>query len=284
MRGRLILPLLAAWLAGCSSGEPPAPLPPAPQRVICASPAVAEIVFALGADAQVVGVTDFTTWPPAATAKPSIGGALTPNRERILALQPDLILAQGKSETLAALARQHQFALITLPLDSLADLHAAITTFSAALGTEARGAALLHDMESAFDAYAPPDPIPVFIALGHAPGDLAGLMTAGPGTFLHEIVDLAGGLNIFADLSLLWPRISQEALIRRAPALLLDVQATPLPPPRRQALIADWEHLGFHANQVRILEEDYLLRPGPRAAQALTRIAHALQTPPPLEN
>lgn len=252
------------------------PPPSSPQRVICASPAVAEIVFALGAGAQVVGVTDFTTWPPEAAAKPSIGGALSPNRERFLALQPDLILAQGKAETLTDLARQHRLAIITLPLDSLADLHAAIMSFSAALGTEARGAALLRDMQAAVDAYARPDPIPVFIALGHAPGDLAGLMTAGPGAFLHEIVELAGGRNIFADVSLPWPHISSEALIRRAPALLLDFQTPPLPPHRRQALIADWVHLGFRADQVRILEEDYLLRPGPRAAQALTRIAHAL--------
>lgn len=279
MRGRLILPLLAAWLTGCSSGEKlvSVPLPPAPQRIICASPAVAEIVFVLGAGERVVGVSEFTTWPPAAAAKLGIGGPLAPNRERILALQPDLILSQGKSEGLAALASQQHIAFMTLPLDSLADLRAAITGFATVLGAEAQGAALLHDMESTFAACSRPDPVSVFVALGHVLGDLSGLMTTGPGTFLHEIVELAGGRNIFADVSVLWPRVSHEALIRRAPALLLDFQAAPLDTPRRQALTADWERLGFRADQVRILEEDYLLRPGPRAAQAATRIANAIQ-------
>ena len=79
--------------------------PSAGITIVCASPAVAEIVFALGCGDRVVGVSEFTDWPPEAAAKPSLGGALSPNRERILALEPDLILAQGQAEALGAFAR-----------------------------------------------------------------------------------------------------------------------------------------------------------------------------------
>ena len=96
------------------------------QRVVCASPAVAEIVFALGAGERVVGVSDFSDWPPEAKAKPRIGGALVPNREVILALQPDLILAQGQAETLRRFATAQGIHFAAWPLDTLADLRAMI--------------------------------------------------------------------------------------------------------------------------------------------------------------
>ena len=272
--------LAALVLAGCGGdgGRPPIPThPPAPpQRVVCGTPAVAEIVYALGAGPRVVGVSDFTDFPPEAAAKPSIGGALSPNRERLLRLEPDLLLSQGKAEALADFAQSRRIAFLSPPLDTLADLRAAIAAFASALGAEDNGRALLAQMQTDFAALPSRPPLPVFIAVGHAPGDLAGLMTAGPGTFLHELVELAGGRNVFGDVAILWPKISQESLVRRAPALVLDFQGMPLDAPRRAALAADWQRLGFAPQQIRILEEDYLLRPGPRAPQSAARIAQAL--------
>jgi len=254
--------LLALALAGCGVKDEhtAAAVASSPKRVICASPAVAEIVFALGGGDRVVGVSEFTDWPPEAAGKTSIGGALSPNRERILALEPDLILAQGNAEA----------------LDTLDDLRAAISGFAAALGVKEQGQQRLAEMESGFAAIPSCGPVPVFIAVGHVPGDFSGLMTSGPGTFLDEIVARAGGSNIFSDLQILWPKISQETLIRRKPAVVLDFQSTAADETRRAALVADWERLGFDAGQIRILPEDYLLKPGPRAAQSAARIAEAI--------
>ena len=155
-------------------------------------------------------------------------------------------------------------------------MRAAIAAFAEIFGVPDRGRELLEQMEADFAELPAREPISVFIALGHAPGDLAGLMTAGPGTFLSEIVALAGGRNVFADVATLWPKISQESLVRRQPALVLDVQSMPADDARRAALAADWEKLGFRADQVRIVDEDVLLKPGPRAAQAAARVAAAL--------
>jgi len=247
--------------------------------VICAAPAVAEIVFALGCGDRVAGVSEFSDWPPEAARKPQIGGALSPNRERILALGPDLILAQGKSEVLEDFANSQGIAFLSLPLDTLGDVRGAIAGFAAALGVAERGEDLLAGMDGAFAAIPAGGPMPVFLALGHAPGDLSGLMTSGAGTFLSEIVAKAGGSNIFSDVDILWPKISQESLIRRNPMLILDFQTTRMDESRRAALIADWERLGFRSGQVRILEEDYLLKPGPRVAQSAVRIAGAIRSP-----
>lgn len=286
MRGRLTPWLLILWLAGCRGGEDAAvPFPAEPSRIVCASPAVAEIVFALGAGDRVAAVADFTDWPPEAAEKPRIGGALSPSRERILALQADLILSQGRSEALAALAREHRIAFFSLPLDTLSDVRAAIAGCAARLNAEERGRRLLCEFDAGLAALPRREPVPVLIALGHSPGDLSGLMTTGAGTFLHDIVELAGGRNVFKDVPLPWPRISRESLLRRAPALVLDIQAVALDDTRRAALAADWQRLGFAPAQVRILEEDFLLRPGPRAPLAAARIAesihHISATPSP---
>ncbi len=269
------LALAVCALAGCGPLRT-ADAPADPQRVVCASPAVAEIVFALGCGDRVAGVSEFTDWPPAAARQPSIGGALSPNHERILALEPDLILAQGKSAALETFAKAQGLGFRSFPLDTLEDLRGAISGFAAALGVEENGRDLLAQMEKDFAAIPACGPAPVFLALGHAPGDLSGLMTSGSGTFLAEIVAKAGGSNIFSDVSVLWPKISQETLIRRNPLMLLDFQPGPADDARRAALVADWEKLGFQAGQVRILTEDYLLKPGPRAAQSAARIAAAI--------
>jgi len=262
-------------LAGCGGPKERA-VDSSGKRVVCASPAVAEIVFALDCGDRVVGVSEFTDWPPVAAAKPQIGGALSPNRERILALEPDLILAQGQSEALGAFAKARGIGFRTFPLDTLADVRAAISGLADVLGVAERGRDLLEQMDAAFAALPVREPATVFIALGHVPGDLSGLMTSGPGTFLSEIVAQAGGSNVFADVDLLWPKISQETLIRRKPAVLLDFQSVAADEIRRAALAADWEKLGFRADQVRVLDEDYLLKPGPRAAQSAARIAAAI--------
>lgn len=265
-------------LVGCTRQPPAQHATPTSEasRIICTSPAIAEIVFSLGCGDRVVGVSAFTDWPPAAAQKPIIGDALTPNREKLLALQPDLILAQGRAESLRRFAAAQHIPFVTLPLETLADLRAMIHVLAETLGVPQQGQRILEQMDADLRAFTAPAQIPVFIALDHSPGDLSGLMTAGPNTFLSEIVEKAGGSNIFSDISSSWPRISQETLIRRKPALILDLQSTPANDIRRAALLADWEKLGFQPHQIRILDDDTLLKPGLRAIHSARQIATAL--------
>jgi len=272
------LGLALVLLGGASCGRAPSPMPAGDaSRVICGTPAVAEIVFALGCGDQVVGVSAFTDWPPEAAAKPLIGGALSPNRERILKLEPTLILSQGKAETLGSWARAQQIPFVAVPLDTLDELQAAIGTFASALGVEERGETLWKELEEGCAACSAGESVPVFIAIGHAPGDLSALMTSGPGTFLDELVARAGGQNLFADVKMDWPSISTESLIRRAPSILLDFQPFPMEADQVAALVADWEKLGFRADQVRLLDEAVFLRPGPRAVQSVPLLAEAIR-------
>jgi iron complex transport system substrate-binding protein len=236
------------------------------------------MVFALGAQERVVGVSAFSEFPPAIQAKPVFGSALEPNRERLLRLKPDLILAQGKSAALAEFAQAHGMAFLSYPLDSVADIRAAIRGIADVLGAEAEAARLLRELEEALAAPAPETAVPVFIALGHSPGDFSALMTAGPGTFLDEWVTLAGGSNIFSDVAAPWPPISLEVLIRRNPVVILDLQHAPPSVAEQQALRADWERMGFGKERIRLLSEAALLRPGVRMAKALQALRAALHS------
>lgn len=272
----------AAWgialvmLTGCGRSPEPA-LSEGSARVICGTPAVAEIVFALGCGDQVAGVSAFTDWPPEAAAKPVIGGALSPNRERILQLQPSLILSQGKAEILGDWAHAQGIPFVTVPLDTLEELRAAINVFASALGVGERGSALWEELMQRVEPPSFEEPVSVCVAIGHAPGDLSGLMTTGPGTFLDELISRAGGHNIFADVKVDWPRISQESLIRRAPAVLLDFQPFPVEAKQVAALASDWKKLGFRADQVRLLDEAVFLRPGPRALRSVSLLIEAIR-------
>ena len=266
--------VLLAW-TGCGS-KAQYSSSDGPARVICGTPAVAEIVFALGCGDQVVGVSAFTDWPLEAATKPQIGGALSPNRERILKLEPGLILSQGKAEALGNWAQSKQIPFVTVPLDTLGDLHEAICTYASALGVEERGTRLWAELEGGWTSTFFNEPVSVFMAIGHAPGNLSGLMTTGPGTFLDELISRAGGRNVFADVRVDWPAISQESLIRRAPVILLDFQPFPMEPDQAAALVVDWEKIGFQANQVRLLDEAVFLRPGPRAVRSVSLLADAI--------
>lgn len=283
MRRRLIpLPaaLALALLAQACAPRPdpaPSPAPAAPKRVVCASPAVAEIVFALGCGNRVVAVADFADWPPEAAALPSIGGALSPNRERILALDPDLLLSQGKSNALRDFALSRQIPFLSLPLDSLDDLRTAAAALARALGAPDNARALLDSIDRSIADLPRAQPRRVFVAVGHSPGDLSGILTAGPGTFLHELVALAGGQNVFADVHAPWPAVSRESILRREPERILDFQPSGLSPENRGRLAADWLKMGFAPEQVRILADDALLRPTPRAVPAAAQIAEALR-------
>ena len=112
-------------------------------RIICAAPSITEMVFALGKGPEVVGVSDFSFYPPEAKDVARIGGLFNPSREKILALDPDLVVFQGKHRTLARFCEERDIPSLSLTIDRMADITAALLTLGAALQTEQEAARLL---------------------------------------------------------------------------------------------------------------------------------------------
>jgi iron complex transport system substrate-binding protein len=286
--------LLALASGGCgdSAREPAAArtAQSAPQRIVCGSPAVAEIVFALDCGPQVVGVSDYTVYPPEAQKKAGIGGWHNPNRERILTLESDLVVTQGRHETLADFCDRHAIAFRSVQLDSLADIEAAIATLAAVLQVPERGAALQarmrRELESVRQAVATRPRRRVLLLFGRNPGDLSGLATTGPDTFLDEMITLAGGSNIFSDATGPYPQISKESLLIREPQAILELHPGGLPADAAAQLRRDWQRLNtlpaVAADHIVVLTDDFLLMPGPRAGLIARAFAAAIH--PELEN
>jgi iron complex transport system substrate-binding protein len=255
------------------------------QRIICGTPGITEIVFGLGAGDRVVGVSQFSSYPPQAAEKPVIGGLINPNRERITSLRPDLLITQGKHESLAAFCRQQGITFLSLEIEMLEDVWDAIARLGRLLGAAAEASRLeerikagLHDLSS---QTAPFPKKKVFFVLGHSPGDLSNLMSIGPRTFIHQLITAAGGINIFADARITYPQISKESLLRRRPEIIIEVITGDLGDEKIRVLENDWSQLSIlpavAEGRIHFLNQDYLLIPGtrlPQTARLLSEIIH----------
>lgn len=278
-------------LSGCSEGDRLSAgardgraVADAPRRIVCGSPAVVEIVFALKCGDRVVGVSDHTVYPPEAKEKESIGGWINPNRERLLMLKPDIIISQGRHGTLAAFAEEYGIRFHTVKLDSLADIYTAIETIAEALGLAKDGETLKADIRRAIGAIsrkvANAPPKRVLLLFGRTPGSLTGLATIGPGTFLDDMIRIAGGANVFGDAMGAYPRVSKESLLVRKPEVILEVNPGGLPAETIARLRADWRVLedipAVRNGRIHYLTNDHLLIPGPRVALIAGEFAEAI--------
>ncbi|MHC5034378.1 MAG: ABC transporter substrate-binding protein [Planctomycetota bacterium] len=252
------------------------------RRVVCMSPAVAEIVFALGAGDRVVGVSQYTTYPPEATRKPTCGGFMNPNYELILSLQPDLILTQGEAEKLTSFGRDNGIEVVSLELRDLASIFTETRRAGAALELEARAELLCAEMRyrlARVRAAVERKPrVPVVLVTSRDAGALSRISAVGPGGFLHDLIEAAGGRNVFADLPRAYAVVSKEAILERAPELVVELhgEGADLAAGAREAREL-WSGLStlpaVRQGRVHVIEATYALIPGPRVVRLAERLA-----------
>jgi iron complex transport system substrate-binding protein len=242
-----------------------------PQRIISLAPSNTEILFALGLGHKVVGVTDWCDYPPEALNKTKVGGYANPDIEKIVALNPDLVLAGYGNPievvyTLAGLGLT-VFGIKTTDLD---DLLNDIRRVGEITDKELEALALTSAMESRIQAVtnqtAELEQRPrVFYIVWHDP-----LWTAGSGTFINELIEKAGGVNIFGNVTG-YPMVSIEDVLARDPEIIIASEWS-----------YDWamnatELASTNASQtgrIYTLDDDLVQRPGPRLVKGLEWFAH----------
>jgi iron complex transport system substrate-binding protein len=200
-------------------------VPDHPHRIVCLVPSVTDTVFALGSGDDVVAISDYTTYPPAALKKPSIGGLVKPSIETVLSFHPDLVVGTeipGSAETTA------QLEAVGIPVylidpHGLSGIMHSVDSIGQALNRESQAAALnvgLAQRIEAVKAQTAGKPAPrILVAVWYDP-----IITIGKHAFITEIVEAAGAKSITADLLPDWPQISIETLIARAPEALLLIR------------------------------------------------------------
>jgi iron complex transport system substrate-binding protein len=253
-------------------------LPVPPQRIVSLVPSVTEIVYALGGEDRLVGVTDFCDWPPEAAKKPRVGGMLAPNLELIVALKADLVVATtegNRQETFNQLQRLG-IPVFTVNPHRLSDVMAVIAQLGELTGRPAAVGPLTEALTRrirAVERAVRPYPRPkVLYVLWPEP-----LIVPGREGLVTELIDLAGGASVTAGDPDAYPRFSLEAVAARAPEVIIlarhGADRTPLSR-------APWERLttlpAVRAGRVHSVDGAYLHRYGPRVVDGLELLARMI--------
>ena len=200
-------------------------VPDDPHRIICLAPSLTETVYALGLGEAVVGVTEYTDYPPEARAKPSVGGLTDASMEKIVALHPELVLALrdlNRRETVEELEHLGIPVFVVNP-QGLQGILASIQHIGDALDRSGGAEELVKRLEqqrAAVAARVGGLPCPKILALiWYDP-----VVTAGKRSFVTDVISAAGGESATADIPQEWPQISLEEVLRRAPDFILLVR------------------------------------------------------------
>ena len=254
--------ILAALLCGLM-------LAAAPQhpRIVSLIPSLTEDLFAIGAGAQVVGVSQFTDYPPAAARLPQIASFASVDAEKVLSLHPDVVVGIRAQGALTADLRRLGMRPVLLDDDSYEDIFgdlAALGTLSGHAREAAALAARLRARAADLVRSVPAGPRPrVFVALGVAP-----IFTVGDRSYIAHLLNLAGARNAASDLRAAYGRYSAEALVAAQPdAIVTDAGsdiASVLDRAPWNALRAVREHRVYV-----LADADLLERPGPRFTAGL---------------
>ncbi len=252
-----------------------------PVRVVCLGPSVTEIVYSLGQGSRVVAVSDYASWPAPVASLPRVGGLMDPNLERIVGLEPDLVLTAAGIPSLERLGGKAGFRVEVVAIDDLEGIHAGILRTSELLGCPREGRRLAAQVRAELEAVKRPEGSGsrVLIQVGRPPGPgLKGLVVAGGRTFIGQLVELVGGRNVFEDAKEHYFSPSLEEVLARAPDVVLVLDAAPLgaeSEPRR--LIGAWRQLFRKgAPRVKVLADQVFVVPGPRVGLAARRLATVL--------
>jgi len=257
-----------------------------PQRIVCLTPSITETVFALGCGDRVVGVTDYCNYPPEARQKVRLGGFFNPNFERLIVLNPDLVISQGHSEKITQFCRREDINLLRLDTSNIESIYQSISLLGRELGCPERARQLCYDIRTSLERIskqlANRPRRRVFFSLYRTTGTMSGVSTVGGGTFISELISVAGGSSIFDDVSLAYPQISQESLFKRRPEVIIEPLSAPfLSENYRRERLRDWQKFSelpaVRNGQIYFPPLDSLLIPGPRigpAAAALARMIH----------
>ncbi len=292
-RAWLAITALASALAALACRDAPAPaappstrqvvddlgrrvtVPARVERVLSLAPSTTEFVFALGAGDRLVGRSDACDFPAAAAAVPSVGTLFPPSYERILATRPDVVLMIDGNADVRRRLTGHGLPVIVVQPQTLDGILDAARRLGRLLDRQAAAEALVRDLTARRDAVTARVPAGRPRVLYEVWPDP--LTSAGPATFLGDLLRVAGGRNVVTAEAGAWPRLSMERVVAADPEVVLTARAD------SRAAILVGERAGWSAvtaartgRVVAVPDPDLLVRAGPRAFEGLAWLARVL--------
>ncbi len=244
------------------------------QRVVSLNPVTTELLFALGVGDRAVGRTTWDLFPEAAKAVPDLGPGMGPNVEAVMGQRPDLVLLYASESNRAAVQQLRAAGIATLThrTDKVADLQRVLPVIAAALGVDSLGRLVADSVRASVEAVRamprPAEPVRAFWHIWDAP-----IMTIGGGSYMSELLEIAGAVNVFADAEQPSPAVSLEEIARRNPDVILagpnnarKLRANPL-----------WQAVpAVRAGRILVIDTTVVGRPGVRMGEAARFLRRAL--------
>jgi len=247
------------------------------ERIVCLSPASTEICFAIGAGDKVVAVTSYCDYPAAAKELPVVGGfdGSTISIESILSFEPDLVyLTDGMHNFLIPQLESLDVDYILSTANSIDGIEEEIVLAGMKTDHLKEADKVVKEMMNVVKSAVKKgeNPVPVYWEVWNAP-----YMSAGPATFIGDVITTCGGKNIFDDCTDAYPIVSEELIITREPEIILIPQSSGVTA-EMVAKRAGWENIPAVKNgKIFIVDDNVYTRPGPRISDAIKELSNIVQ-------
>ncbi len=252
-------------------------LPGNPKRIVSLAPSVTEILFALDLEERVVGVTLFSNYPAGTSTKEKIGTYIRPNIEKIVSLNPDLIIATagGNPERVVNQLDGLGLTVFTIFPKEIEDIYKSIRTIGDITGSGEKAESLALELEMDIgeikDRVGRLKKKKVFFQLGTTP-----LHTVGSSTFVDRLITMAGGINIAGREKTRYPVYSMEAVIMGKPDVILSA-VMGMDKEGTEEFWDRWPSIpAVRNNRIYVVNPDITNRPSPRMAKGLREIAERI--------
>jgi iron complex transport system substrate-binding protein len=269
------LAIAALCLSICAAAAQP------PQRIVSLSPDLTEILYGVGAFSRVVAVSDYDTYPPETQKLPHIGQLNNPSYETLTALRPDLVLVnKAQAPFVDNALKDLGLRTLTISNQSVTEVYEAMLTIGRATGTEAQAMRLVDTTRAGLQRIAHQTAglprRPVVLVIDRTPGTLRELYTATDGSYLAELVSVAGGRIAISPDPRGYRQLRKEDLLRIDPEIILDFQQGPKSRFSADPLEA-WQELpelrAVRTHQVCSVNEDFV----PHASQRMVLTAQLFE-------
>jgi iron complex transport system substrate-binding protein len=258
-------------------------IPDRPLRLVSLAPSITETAYALGREGWLVGVTAVCDYPPAARALPRVGGIAAPSLEQVVRLRPDLVLLTAEGNSRETMGQLERLGLATFALrpDSYEGVLESILAMGRALAAEQSARRVVEEIRDRIRLVRERvagrvRPSVLYLIWGDPP------IAAGAGSYLHDLLALAGGRSIVWERAVPYPRLNWEQIVGRAPEVILRAdhregseRAGPVRavPPEWLA----WQAVpAIRAGHVISVPGNTILRPGPRIGDGVSLLARAI--------
>jgi iron complex transport system substrate-binding protein len=255
------------------------------KRIISLIPALTEITFAIGAGDAVVAVSSYDEDPPQVKALPRVGALIDPDVERIIALRPDLVLLYTSQTDLITQLSRASIPYYEYRHGGLASVTTTIRALGQRTGHGREAEALAADIERRLTALrkqtAGARKPRTLLVFGRERGSLRNIYASGGRGFLHEMLEAAGGVNVFAAIQAESVQASSEMILAQKPDVIIELRSTDIPAEHERATeIGEWKTLAsvpaVRNGRIYLLSGRWLVVPGPRVAAAAEEFARVL--------